>query len=131
MINSGREWDWMDKTNKYTKTKMSRILIILLIFICSCSTTKDLEDGIFKNGYSLNKFNTNLFDVTLNDIVIAHVTSIEWEYFKGKLVREVSVTTKNHLKDKDIIDMIKFLHSKYPDFKIEVNNDNTDKFYEH
>ena len=105
-------------------------LLALFIVCYSCSVSKDLEDGIFKNGYSLNKFNTNLFDVTLNDIVIAHVTSIEWEYFKGKLVREVSVTTKNHLKDKDIIDMIKFLHSKYPDFKIEVNNDNTDKFYE-
>ena len=109
---------------------MSRILI-LFIFIFGCSTTKDLEDGVFKNGYSLNKFNTNLFDVTLNDVVIAHVTSIEWEYFKGSLVREVSVTTKSHMKDSDIIDMIKFLHSKYPDFKIEVNNDGTDKFYEH
>lgn len=105
-------------------------LLALFIVCYSCSVSKDLEDGIFKNGYSLNKFNTNLFDVTLNDVVIAHVTSIEWEYFKGKLVREVSVTTKSHMKDKDIIDMIKFLHSKYPDFKIEVNNDNTDKFYE-
>lgn len=105
-------------------------VLALFIMCYSCSVSKDLENGIFKNGYSLNKFNTNLFDVTLNDIVIAHVTSIEWEYFKGKLVREVSVTTKSHMKDKDIIDMIKFLHSKYPDFKIEVNNDNTDKFYE-
>ena len=93
-------------------------LLALFIMCYSCSVSKDLEDGIFKNGYSLNKFNTNLFDVTLNDIVIAHVTSIEWEYFKGKLVREVSVTTKNHMKDKDIIDMIKFLHSKYPDLQL-------------
>ena len=34
------------------------------------------------------------------------------------------------MSDNDVIDMIKFLHSKYPEaFKIEVNNDNTDKFY--
>ena len=111
------------------RNKLITIGLAALMF--SCSTSKDLENGIFKNGYSLNKFNTNLFDVTLNNVVIAHVTSIEWEYFKGELVREVSVTTKNHMKDNDIIDMIKFLHSKYPDFKIEVNNDGTDKFYEH
>ena len=95
----------------------------------SCSTSKDLGNGTFKNGYSLNKFSTVNYDVVLNDVVIAHVTSIEWEYFKGELVREISVTTKNHMSDNDVIDMIKFLHSKYPDFKIEVNNDNTDKFY--
>ena len=95
----------------------------------SCSTSKDLGNGTFKNGYSLNKFSTVNYDVVLSDVVIAHVTSIEWEYFKGELVREISVTTKNHMSDNDVIDMIKFLHSKYPDFKIEVNNDNTDKFY--
>ena len=94
----------------------------------SCSTSKDLGNGTFKNGYSLNKFSTVNYDVVLSDVVIAHVTSIEWEYFKGELVREISVTTKNHMSDNDVIDMIKFLHSKYPDFKIEVNNDNTDKF---
>ena len=88
-------------------------LLALFIMCYSCSVSKDLEDGIFKNGYSLNKFNTNLFDVTLNDIVIAHVTSIEWEYFKGKLVREVSVTTKSHMKDKDII-----RYDKVPAFKV-------------
>ena len=101
----------------------------LAILMYGCSASKDLENGTFKNGYSLNKFSTVNYDVVLNDVVIAHVTSIEWEFFKGELVREISVTTKNHMSDNDVIDMIKFLHSKYPDFKIEVNNDNTDKFY--
>lgn len=109
--------------------KNKLITIGLAILMYSCSTSKDLENGTFKNGYSLNKFSTVNYDVVLNDVVIAHVTSIEWEYFKGELVREISVTTKNHMSDNDVIDMIKFLHSKYPDFKIEVNNDNTDKFY--
>ena len=104
------------------------IIIGLAILMCSCSASKDLGNGTFKNGYSLNKFSTVNYDVVLNDVVIAHVTSIEWEYFNDKLVREISVTTKNHMSDNDVIDMIKFLHSKYPDFKIEVNNDNTDKF---
>ena len=108
--------------------KNKLIIIGLAILMCSCSTSKDLENGTFKNGYSLNKFSTVNYDVVLNDVVIAHVTSIEWEYFNDKLVREISVTTKNHMSDNDVIDMIKFLHSKYPDFKIEVNNDNTDKF---
>ena len=103
--------------------KNKLIIIGLAILMYSCSTSKDLG-----NGYSLNKFSTVNYDVVLSDVVIAHVTSIEWEYFKGELVREISVTTKNHMSDNDVIDMIKFLHSKYPDFKIEVNNDNTDKF---
>ena len=109
--------------------RKNKLIIGLAILMCSCSTSKDLENGTFKNGYSLNKFSTVNYDVVLNDVVIAHVTSIEWEYFNDKLVREISVTTKNHMSDNDVIDMIKFLHSKYPDFKIEVNNDNTDKFY--
>lgn len=109
--------------------KNKLIIIGLAILMYGCSASKDLENGTFKNGYSLNKFSTVNYDVVLNDVVIAHVTSIEWEYFNDKLVREISVTTKNHMSDNDVIDMIKFLHSKYPDFKIEVNNDNTDKFY--
>jgi hypothetical protein len=79
---------------------------------------------IIKNGYSINQW-----EVTKNDKAIAYLKSIEWELYKNNIVREISVTTKNHMKDQEMIDMIKFLHTRYPKFKIEINNDNSDEFF--
>ena len=53
--------------------KNKLIIIGLAILMYSCSTSKDLGNGVFKNGYSLNKFSTVNYDVALNDVVIAHV----------------------------------------------------------
>ena len=59
--------------------KNKLIIIGLAILMYGCPASQDLENGTFKNGYSLHKFSTVNYDVVLNDVVIAHVTSIEWE----------------------------------------------------
>ena len=50
---------------------------------------------------------------------------MEWELYEGKLVREITMTICDpKARDNDVVDIIKFMHTKYPNYKIEVNRDN-------
>lgn len=101
---------------------MKKLLIILTVVLFACNpyklTTKQYENSIYSTaGWCIYKNDTTL---------VGEVVSMEYELYNGKLVKELSVTLSS--LDNDITDIIKYLHTRYPNDKIEIN---TDKFKLH
>jgi hypothetical protein len=98
---------------------MKQLLIILVLLLVACNpytlTTKQYKSTIYStSGWCIYKNDTTL---------VGEVVSIEYELYKGKLVKEISISLES--LDNDITDIIKYLHTKDPTAKIEIN---TDKF---
>jgi hypothetical protein len=76
------------------------------------------ETEITEKGYSIDKWS-----IKKDGTTIAKVTSHEFELQNNKLVKELSITVMSIAQTSDIEDIIKFIHTKYPKLKIEVNYD--------
>ena len=106
---------------------MKRIIVPLAfvgIMITSCATDKFLmsTSEINEKGYSIEGW-----DIFQKGKLIGTLDNTEWELYKNDLRREISVTGVHHMADQDIRDLIRFIHTKYPDYKVEVNLDDTFK----
>ena len=55
------------------------------------------------------------------------LTSTEWEIYKNNIVQEISVKT-SFTSDKDMQEIARFVHAKFPEHKIEVNDDGGNSF---
>lgn len=102
---------------------MKRIIPILLLaglMLTGCASKKFLmsDEEIAEKGYAFDGWN-----ITLNNKVIGTFNNTEWELYKNDLRREVSVTSKIKLTDQDVKNLIRFMHTKFPEYKIEVNFD--------
>jgi hypothetical protein len=102
---------------------MKKIVLLLAIAVAtltSCTSSKYTmsDTEIEEKGYTTNKF-----DILKNGVVIAKITSHEFELYNNKLVKELSITINSISQTSDIEDIIKYVHTRFPDAKIEVNYD--------
>ena len=104
---------------------MKKFLLILLIalFAGSCGVLKD-QYKMSDKEITEKGLRTEKNSVIANDsVVVANVTSVELELYNGKMVQEISVTLTNTGLLYDAEDILRFLHTKYPKSKIEINSD--------
>lgn len=100
-------------------------LLLACLLLTSCASKFTMSEAeITEKGYAFDGWN-----ITLNNKVIGTFNNTEWELYKNHLTREVSVTARIKLTDADVKNLIRFMRSKFPDYKIEVNFDDvpTDK----
>ena len=69
-------------------------------------------------------FTTQEWSILKDGTLVAELESVEWELYRGKLYREISITVidPNILITDNLIKMMSFMHYEYPDSKIEINN---------
>ena len=108
--------------------EVSLIVIIPLsiIGIIGCSVQKDTFK-MTEMEIKKSQLKSDGWNILKGDDCIARVESIEWEYYKGDFTREVSITLLDLKTFKEIEEIVKFMHTKFPDSKIEVNRD---KYFE-
>ena len=105
--------------------KIIGILLTLTLFT-SCANDKFM---LSKQEYESTIYSTKGWNIYKNEtIVVATVNSIEYELFNGKMYKEISVTLKSI--DGDVISLLKYLHTKHPNDKIEINTDEYQGFQE-
>lgn len=109
---------------------MKRINVIIvmmsILVFASCGAGKLMmsDETIAELGYSVDGWN-----VVKNGEVVGVLSSTEWELYGNNLVREISVAT-SFTNDEDMKEIAMFLHTKFPDAKIEVNDDKGNSFPE-
>ena len=101
--------------------KLFTLMVLITTLFVSCTSSYKLSDTEFKN----SEYSTNGRAILKNGTEVGQVTGLEYELYRGKMVKEISVTLKG-LNTEDIVAIIKYLHTKYPNDKIEVNTDNYD-----
>jgi hypothetical protein len=99
---------------------MKKLLVISIFCLFSCSTYK-MNNREIKN----LKYEVDGWDILKDSHCVANIREMEWELYEGKLTREITMTICDpKTRDKDLIEIIKFVHTKYPEYKIEVNREN-------
>lgn len=109
---------------------MKKILnITLLSLVCalalsSCMSSKAYmgDDEITEKKYSIDGWN-----IMKNGAVVGTLTSTEWELYKNNFVKEISIKT-SFTSDKEMKEIARFVHTKFPDSKIEINDDGGNSF---
>lgn len=100
---------------------MKKIVFALaLLAFTSCTTNKYLmtDEEIKYSGLHIK-----YTDIFKGDTKIAELGSYEYEIYKGKFVKELSVSVVSWQYVEEMEDLIKFLHTRFPEDKIEVNID--------
>lgn len=69
-------------------------------------------------------FTTREWSILKDGVIVAELESVEWELYRGKFYREISVTVidPNMLITANLIKMMSYMHHEYPNAKIEINN---------
>lgn len=106
--------------------KKSKKLIALIAFlgiVISCGVNKEFTytpEQMKATGLSTDGWN-----IMYGDDAIARVESIEWEFYEHQFYREISLTLldANWSHYDSTKKIIKYVHTRYPDSKIEVNKD--------
>ena len=103
------------------------ILIALVTFLlASCASDQYL---LSTTEMESSPYRTEGYNILKGDKLIGKVTSTEIEIdTKGNMVKEVSVTLEGFSNANDAEDVMKFLHTKYPNKKIEINLDGVESF---
>ncbi|MFT6981559.1 MAG: hypothetical protein ACJAUD_000323 [Crocinitomicaceae bacterium] len=108
------------------KKTLNTLFLALLgaTFLTSCMSSKYYmgDDEIAEKKYSINGWN-----ILKDGVVVGTLTSTEWEIYKNNIVQEISVKT-SFTSDKDMQEIARFVHSKFPEHKIEVNDDGGNSF---
>jgi hypothetical protein len=58
--------------------------------------------------------------IYLRNEKVAYLSLIEWEYYKGKLVQEISLIQYDRSAQDETLKLIAFVRKKHPKSKIEV-----------
>jgi hypothetical protein len=100
------------------------ILVMTLVVLASCGAKKLImsDQEIAEKGYSLDGWN-----VMKNGEKVGVLSSTEWEIYRNYLVREISVAT-SFTNDQEMKEIAMYLHTIFPDAKIEVNDDKGNTF---
>jgi hypothetical protein len=98
--------------------KKSIIFLCGIITLMSCNVRKTKINKITKQ--EMSEYNIVQDTIYHNNEKIAYLNLIEWEYFNGKLVQEISVVQFNQSEQHKTIKLISFIHKKHPNAKIEI-----------
>lgn len=100
------------------------ILLVVALGFVSCSTTKYMmsEEEIAEKKYTIDGWN-----VLKNGTVVGRMSAMEWEIYNGKMSREISIST-SFSTDAEMQEIARFVHTKFPNDKIEVNEDDGNSF---
>lgn len=95
-----------------------------MLIVVSCASNKYImsDEEIAAKGYSIRNW-----DVVRNDTVVGHLTSTEWELYRNHLTREISIST-GFSSDSEMQEILRFVHTKFPNDKIEINEDDGNSF---
>jgi len=97
---------------------MKKLTFILLIFLFSCNVNKmDVPRLTDKEVAEYTIQNDTIY---LRNEKVAYLSLIEWEYYKGKLVQEISLIQYDRSAQDETLKLIAFVRKKHPKSKIEV-----------
>lgn len=104
---------------------MFRILFALIIFLSSCSvtfnTSKSKKSSIESlSNVELSKFRIDGDHVFFDDKKVARIGNMEYEYFKGNYIMEVSMIQYSPIYNEMTEKIVYFMSNRYPNAKIEV-----------
>jgi len=94
----------------------------LLLFSCASKKFLMSEEEISSKGYTLQNW-----EILKNGAVVARLSSTEWELYRNHLTREISVVT-SYSSDDEMKEVLRFVHTKFPNDKIEINEDGGNSF---
>ena len=109
--------------------KLACIALILFSIMLSASILNSckVQNQLYsEKQLESENFETKEWCILKDGTIVAELESVEWELYKGKFYREISVTVidPNMLITTNLIKMMSYMHYEYPDSKIEINNDN-------
>lgn len=107
--------------------KLAYIALVLFSIMLSASiinSCKVQTELYSKKQLESENFTTREWSILKDGTLVAELESVEWELYRGKLYREISITVidPNILITDNLIKMMSFMHYEYPDSKIEINN---------
>jgi hypothetical protein len=99
-------------------------LLCFSIVLFSCASKKYImsDEEISSKGYTIQNW-----DILKNGTVVARLSSTEWELYRNHLSREISVVT-SYSSDDEMQEILRFVHTKFPNDKIEINEDGGNTF---
>ena len=107
--------------------KLNRIFLITAVFgflLTSCASGAYFmsEEEISSKGYSMDGWK-----ILKGGEEVGQLTTMEWELYKNNFYREISIST-SFSTDEEMKEIARFVHVKFPDCKIEVNEDGGNSF---
>ena len=98
---------------------MKKLLtLISVIFLFSCNVNKE---GIPKiTNKEAAEYTIQNDTIYFRNEKIAYLNLIEWEYYRGKLVQELSLVQYDKSAQDQTLKLIAFVRKKHPKAKIEV-----------
>ena len=100
------------------------ILFAVTFLLFSCAANKYLmsAEEMSSKGYTMENW-----EILKNGTVVARLSSTEWELYRNHLSREISVVT-SYSSDEEMKEVLRFVHTKFPNDKIEINEDDGNSF---
>jgi hypothetical protein len=98
---------------------MKKLLtLIAVIFLFSCNVNKE---GIPKmTDKEATEYSVQNDTIYFRNEKIAYLSLIEWEYYTGRLVQEISLVQFDRSAQEQTLKLIAFVRKKHPKSKIEV-----------
>lgn len=109
------------------KLAITALVLFSIMLTSSILKSCTLQNTLYsKKQLELENFTSKEWIILKDGTEIAELESIEWELYRGKLYREISITLldPNMLISENLIKVVSYLHYKYPNSKIEINNNN-------
>ena len=94
------------------------LLITIAVFFFSCDVKKNRIPRI--SAKEAAEYSIKQDTVYLRGDKIAYLNLIEWEYHKGKLVREISLVQFDKTAQNETLKLIAYVRRQHPRSKIEV-----------
>jgi hypothetical protein len=97
---------------------MKKLAFIALIFLFSCNVNKiDIPRLTDKEVAEYTIQNDTVY---LRNEKVAYLSLIEWEYYRGNLVQEISLVQYDMSAQDETLRLMAFVRKKHPKSKIEV-----------
>jgi hypothetical protein len=90
----------------------------LLLVAISCDVKKQRLPRITKEEAS--RYSIKQDTIYYDGNRVAYLNVIEWEYYRGKLLREISLVQFDKTAQDFTLNLVSYVRSKHPDSKIEV-----------
>ena len=106
------------------KNLTQTLIFSISLFLVSCGAEKLImsTEEISEKGYVMENWN-----ILKNGEVVGVLSNTEWELYNGQLIKEISIKT-SFTSDEDMKEIARFVYAKFPDCKIEVNDDGGNSF---
>lgn len=104
--------------------KKSTIILCSILALMSCNIGKSKINKISKK--EMSEYSVVQDTIYKNNEKIAYLNLIEWEYFNGKLIQEISIVQIDQSAQDETIKLISYIHKKHSRAKIEIKFKNLD-----